>query len=129
MPKTVSSSWKKLQKSIHKEIESIQSSFRSPRQFAAYAGLVPKHKTSGSSVRSNARLSKLGSAKLRKALYLPAVVAKNHNPVLKAFAQKLKAKGKHNMVIIAAIMRKLLHLCFAIIKSNSSFIPNFNLNA
>ena len=54
-------------------------SFKCPRQFAAYAGLAPKHKTSSSSVRGKARLSKLGSAKLRKALYLPAVVAKNHN--------------------------------------------------
>ena len=101
------------------------SSFKSPRQYAAYAGLVPKHRTSGSSVRGKARLSKLGSSKLRKALYLPAVVAKNHNPILKAFSDKLKSKGKHNMVIIAAIMRKLLHLCFAIIKTNSPFNPNF----
>ena len=75
-------------------------------------------------MRGKARLSKLGSSKLRKALYLPAVVAKNHNPILKAFSNKLKSKGKHNMVIIAAVMRKLLHLCFAIIKSNSTFIPN-----
>ena len=101
------------------------SSFKSPRQYAAYAGLVPKHRTSGSSIRGKARLSKLCSSKLRKALYLPAVVAKNHNPILKAFSDKLKSKGKHNMVIIAAIMRKLLHICFAIIKNNSAFDPNF----
>ena len=101
------------------------SSFKSPRQYAAYAGLVPKHRISGSSVRGKARLSKLGSSKLRKALYLPAVVAKNHNPILKAFSDKLKSKGKHNMVIIAAIMRKLLHICFAVIKNNSAFDPNF----
>lgn len=68
------------------------SSFKSPRQYAAYAGLVPKHRTSGSSIRGKARLSKLGSSKLRKALYLPAVVAKNHNPILKAFSNKLKSK-------------------------------------
>ena len=99
------------------------SSFKSPRQYAAYAGLVPKHRTSGSSIRGKARLSKLASSKLRKALYFPAVVAKNHNPILKAFSNKLKSKGKHNMVIIAAVMCKLLHLCFAIIKSNSPFNP------
>jgi len=101
------------------------SSFKSPRQYAAYAGLVPKHRNSGSSIRGKARLSKLGSSKLRKALYLPAVVAKNHNPILKAFSNKLKSRGKHNMVIIAAIMRKLLHICFAVIKNNSAFDPNF----
>ena len=65
------------------------SSFKSPRQYAAYAGLVPKHRTSGSSIRGKARLSKLASSKLRKALYFPAVVAKNHNPILKAFSDKL----------------------------------------
>ena len=165
VPKSVTSTWKKLLKDFKNEIKNIEdsldelfennlelkqhrdnlqtipgigkttatsilaespdlSSFKSPRQYAAYAGLVPKHRTSGSSVRGKARLSKLGSSKLRKALYLPAVVAKNHNPILKAFSNKLKSKGKHNMVIIAAVMRKLLHLCFAIIKSNSTFIPN-----
>jgi len=100
-------------------------SFKSPRQYAAYAGLVPKHRTSGFSVRGKAILSKLGSSKLRKALYLPAVIAKNHNPILKAFSDKLKSKGKHNMVIITAIIRKLLHICFAVIKNNSAFDPNF----
>ena len=165
VPKSVTSTWKKLLKDFKNEIKNIEnsldelfennpelkqqrenlqtipgigkttatsilaespdlSSFKSPRQYAAYAGLVPKHRTSGSSIRGKARLSKLGSSKLRKALYLPAVVAKNHNPILKAFSNKLKSKGKHNMVIIAAVMRKLLHLCFAIIKSNSPFNPN-----
>ncbi len=76
-------------------------------------------------MRGKARLSKLGSSKLGKALYLPAVVAKNHNPILKAFSDKLKSKGKYNMFIIAAIMRKLLHTCFAVIKNNSAFDPNF----
>ena len=51
----------------------------------------------------------------------------NKVSILKAFSNKLKSKGKHNMVIIAAIMRKLLHLCFTIIKSNSSFIYNLTL--
>ena len=161
VPKSVTSTWKKLLKDFKNEIKNIEdsldelfennlelkqhrdnlqtipgigkitatsilaespdlSSFKSLRQYAAYAGLVPKHRTSGSSVRGKAKLSKLGSSKSRKALYLPAVVAKNHNPILKAFSDKLKSKGKHNMVIIAAIMRKLLHICFAIIKSNSS---------
>ena len=166
VPKSVTSTWKRLLKDFKNEMKSIEksldelfennielkqrrdnlqtipgigkttatsilaespdlSSFKSPRQYAAYAGLVPKHRISGSSVRGKARLSKLGSSKLRKALYLPAVVAKNHNPILKAFSDKLKSKGKHNMVIIAAIMRKLLHICFAVIKNNSAFDPNF----
>ncbi len=75
-------------------------------------------------MKGKARLSKLGSAKLRKAIYFPAIVAKNHNPTLKAFAEKLECKGKHTMVIIGAIMRKLLHMIFAILKYETAFNPN-----
>jgi len=98
--------------------------FKDARSYAAYAGLVPKHRTSGSSIKGKARLSKLGSAKLRKAVYFPAIVAKNHNPILKSFAEKLKKKGKHTMVIIGAVMRKLLHIVFAVLKYNTAFNPN-----
>ncbi len=70
---------------------------------------------------------KLGSAKLRKAVYFPAIVAKNHNPILKSFAEKLKRKGKHVMVIIGAIMRKLLHIIFAVLKHNVAFNPNISV--
>lgn len=65
----------------------------------------------------------MGSSSLRKALYFPAIVAKNHNPLLKAFAQKLAKKGNHTMVIIAAIMRKLLHIVFGIVKHKTPFNP------
>lgn len=100
------------------------STFKDAR--AAYAGLVPKHRNSGSSIKGRAKLSKLGSAKLRKSVYFPAIVAKNHNPILKSFAEKLKRKGKHVMVIIGAIMRKLLHIIFAILKHNTAFNPNID---
>jgi transposase len=58
-------------------------SFSNARQLAAYAGLTPKHRTSGTSVRGKSSISKIGSSKLRKALYFPAIVAKNHNPLFK----------------------------------------------
>ena len=61
------------------------------------------------------------SSALRKALYFPAIVAKSHNPVLHSFALKLAKNGKHVMVIIAAIMRKLLHICFGILKHKVAF--------
>lgn len=101
--------------------------FKDARSYAAYAGVVPKHRNSGSSIRGKAKLSKLGSAKLRKAIYFPAIVAKNHNPILKAFAEKLKCKGKHTMVIIGAVMRKLLHIIFAVLKYETTFNPNLSV--
>ncbi|KJV55146.1 transposase IS116/IS110/IS902 family protein [Orientia chuto str. Dubai] len=100
-------------------------SFSNARQLAAYAGLTPKYKTSGTSVKGKSTISKIGSANLRRALYFPAIVAKNHNPIFKQFIQKLSSKGKPTKVIIVAIMRKLLHIVFGVIKNNSIFNPNF----
>jgi transposase len=58
-------------------------------QAAAYAGLSPRQRESGSSVHGKTRLSKVGNAAVRRALYLPAVVAQRANPLLRVFAQRL----------------------------------------
>ncbi|BDG77388.1 IS110 family RNA-guided transposase [Wolbachia pipientis] len=105
------------------EIPDIKA-FRDARQLAAYTGVIPKNITSGSSVHSKPRLSKSGSQTLRKALFFPAIVAKNHNPIIVSFCQRLKKKGKHNMAIVGAAMRKLLHIIFGILTSKSAFDPN-----
>lgn len=91
------------------------------RALAAYAGLNPKHRISGSSVRGKTVISKIGSGNLRKILYFPAVVSSSVNKNFFAFKAKMKNKGKHNMVIIVALMRKLIHIIFAILKNKSSF--------
>lgn len=98
--------------------------FRNARQLAAYAGTIPKNITSGSSVYAKPKLSKMGSPILRKALYFPAITAKNHNPIIMNFCQKLKEKGKHNMAIVGAAMRKLLHIIFGILSSQKAFDPD-----
>lgn len=104
-------------------------SFTNARQLAAYAGVTPKHKTSGTSIKGKTSISKIGSSKLRKALYFPAIVAKNHNPLFKQFVQKLSSKGKPVKVIIIAIMRKLLHIIFGLIKNNTQFNPYLPLDS
>ncbi len=98
--------------------------FDSARQLAAFAGLTPKRHESGSSVRGKTRLSKIGHADLRKLLYFPAMSAVRFNPLLKTFADRLKANGKAPKVILAAAMRKLLHIAFGVLKSNTPFNPN-----
>lgn len=97
----------------------------SARQLAAHAGLVPQERQSGSSVRGKARLSKRGNARLRKALYWPAIVAMRANPLLRAFAERLRAAGKPTMLIIGALMRKLLHQAFGVLKSGRPFDPRY----
>jgi transposase len=96
----------------------------SARQAAAYAGLTPRHHQSGSSVRGRPHLSKLGNSRLRRALYLPAVVAMRANPILRTFAQRLLAAGKPKMAVVGAVMRKLLHQAYGVLKHATPFNPN-----
>jgi transposase len=93
------------------------------RQLAAYAGLTPREQTSGSSVHRRPRLAKTGNSRLRRALYLPAIVAMRHNPAVHALAERLQARGKRPMVIVGAAMRKLLHLIYGVLKSGKPFDP------
>jgi transposase len=93
------------------------------RQLAAYAGLTPRERTSGSSVHRPPRLAKTGNSRLRRALYMPAIVAMRHNPAVRALAERLRARGKRPMVIVGAAMRKLLHLIYGVLKSGKPFDP------
>jgi len=99
--------------------------FTDARALAAYAGLTPKQHQSGTSVHGKPRLSKIGSDRLRKALYFPALTARRYNPVIKAFCDQLSARGKHTMVVLGAAMRKLLHLAYGVLKSGKPFDPNY----
>jgi len=95
--------------------------FESARQAAAYAGLTPSHHESGSSVHRNPRLSKVGSSRLRRALYFPAITALRCNAAIEAFGDRLADRGKEKMVIIGAAMRKLLHICYGVLKNGTPF--------
>ena len=95
--------------------------FESARQAAAYAGLVPSHRESGSSVRGNPQMSKVGNGRLRRAMYFPAMTALRFNSAVKAFGDRLEKRGKEEMVIIGAAMRKLLHICYGVLKSGRAF--------
>jgi transposase len=56
-------------------------------------------------------------------LYMPAIVGMRCNPVLKAFADRLRAAGKRGKQIIAAVMRRLLVLAYGVVKSGRPFDP------
>ncbi len=95
--------------------------FRNARQGAAFAGLVPRLRQSGTSIRGRSRLSKLGSSRLRRGLYFPAVTALRCNPAIQQWADGLRARGKCEMQIIGAVMRKLVHLAFGVLKSGRPY--------
>ncbi|MBC5768731.1 IS110 family transposase [Ramlibacter albus] len=97
--------------------------FASSKQAVAYAGVDVRHYESGSSVRGRPRLSKRGNASLRRALYMPAVVSMRLTGWGKAFTARLTRAGKPKMVIIGALMRKLVEMSYAILKSGKPFDP------
>ena len=103
--------------------------YQSARQVAAFAGLVPRHRESGSSVRGKPRLCKVGTARLRKAMYFPAIVATHHNPIIKAMSERLRERGKCPMVIIGAAMRKLIHIAYGVLKSGRPFDQHYEKTA
>lgn len=97
--------------------------FNNARQAVAFAGLDPRQHESGSSVKGKPRLSKIGHAFLRKALYMPAMVTLYKTAWGKRFRDRLAASGKPPKLIIGAMMRKLVHVAYGILKSGKSFDP------
>jgi transposase len=99
--------------------------YRSARRVAAFAGLVPRERQSGSSARGRVRLSKIGNARLRKALYFPAVTAIRCSPFFQRWAEGLRQRGKSKMAVIGAVMRKLIHLAYGVLKTGRPFDPEW----
>jgi transposase len=95
--------------------------FGSAEQLAAYLGLVPIERQSGSSVLGRAKLSKAGPARIRAVLYMAAVTATRCNPHVKAVYDRLLARGKSKMSALGAAMRKLVHLCFGVLKTRQPY--------
>lgn len=96
---------------------------------AAYCGLAPREFTSGTSVKKRTRLSKAGNARLRKALFLPTQTAVRFNPLLKAFFARLtdpeRDDPKPKMQAIGACMRKLVMICYGVLKNRLPFDPKW----
>jgi len=99
--------------------------FDGARQLAAFLGLTPCHKTSGTSLNTPGRLSGRGNAAVRAALYMPALSARQHNPELSALYDRLIARGKLPKQALTAIMRKLVHLCYGVVKNQTPYIENY----
>ncbi len=97
--------------------------FASARQCVAFAGLNPRQHQSGSSVNGKPRMSKVGHALLRKALYMPAMVTLYKTAWGKVFRDRLASAGKPPKLIIGAMMRKLLQVAFGVLKSGQAFNP------
>lgn len=92
---------------------------------SAYAGLVPRARESGTSVRGRARIGHSGHARLRTALYMATMSGVRSNPILRAQYERLRAAGKPPKVARCAVARKLVHLAYAVVTKKQMFDPNY----
>lgn len=95
--------------------------FKYAKQLAAYAGLNPSIRTSGSSVKGRESMSKMGSHLLRKVLYLPAMSLMGRKTAMSPLIDKLRSRGKKGKVIVGAVMHKLIHIIFGVMKKQVAF--------
>ena len=99
--------------------------YESAHAAAADIGVTPAYYESGDTIRRTPHISKIGKSAVRGVLYLPAMNAIRTNPVVKALADRLVAKGKNGKVIIVAAMRKLIHLAYGVLKNQTPFNPEW----
>ena len=92
------------------------------RAIAALVGVAPFNRESGRW--HGHRFIRGGRASLRASLYMGALVAAQHNPVLRAFYRRLRAAGKPAKVALVAVMRKLLTILNAMMKHQAKWQPH-----
>jgi transposase len=102
------------------EIGSVEL-FGSARQLAAFAGLTPREFQSGSSINGKTRLCKIGNARLRKALYFPALSSIRYSPAMQEFRDRLLSAGKTKMQVVGAVMHKLIRIIYGVLKLGQPF--------
>lgn len=91
------------------------------RQWVAHCGLDPKQYQSGSSVQGKPRISKAGNRYLRAALFMPALVAVQHDAAAAGFYARLQQRGKAKLQALTAVMRKLLHGIYGMFRRGQQY--------
>lgn len=98
--------------------------FAQANQIAAFVGLTPGQRQSGTSLNGPGKLVKWGNAHIRAVFYMPALSAHKWNPIIAALRKRLLARGKTKMTVVVAVMRKMVHLCYGVLKTRKPFDPN-----
>ena len=113
--------WVGPQLGMHMLVVLRSHNFASAEQAAAFLGVVPIEKRSGTSVRSRPRMSKIGPPQLRARLYMSALCGKIYNKRMRNIYDEMCLRGKPKMVAIGALMRKLVHWCYGVLKTGTVF--------
>lgn len=96
------------------------------KSLIAHAGLAPSERQSGKSIKGKSHIAKQGDRRLRKSLYMPALVAIQHNPIIKQFYKRLIERGKPKKLALVACMKKILIIIRSMLINQKTFDPNFN---
>jgi transposase len=99
--------------------------FKNAKALAAFVGVAPRIRQSGTSLRGRGTMSKMGRSALRKAFFMPALVSLRHNPIIIELKLRLTAAGKSKMAIVGAAMRKLIHIIYGVLKNGVPFDEKF----
>lgn len=100
--------------------------FKSIRQLVSYAGLDVIEKESGK-YKGKTKISKKGNARIRSALYMPAMTAARSNNTLKVFYNRINEGRTIKKQGLVAVMRKLLILIYTLWKKNEEYIENYQM--
>lgn len=98
--------------------------FRNAKQFAAFIGISPRQHQSGN-YQGKTTISRMGNSALRKSFYMAAMVAKRFNDRLQPFVDRLQKNGKAPKAVICAVMRKLAHMVFGVLRNKRPFEVNY----
>lgn len=96
-----------------------------PRSICAWVGLIPRRHQSGN-LELPAHIARKGNVHIRNALFMPALVAKRYNPLLRAFAKRLEQSNKTHRAILGAIAHKMLRIIVGLLRSGTDFDPNWS---
>ncbi len=96
--------------------------FESAKAVVKYVGIAPRQSQSGTSVRSGGKLVGTSVGYVRAVLYMAARSARRYNLSCKALYERLRAKGKCHRVALIAVINKLLHQVYAVVKADAKFV-------
>lgn len=98
------------------------SKFSSPKKLVGFVGIDSKIKQSGTSLNIHGHISKRGNRIIRKTLYVAALTAIQRPNLFRDFYQRKLSEGKAKNVCIVAVMRKMIHVIYAVLKRQSPFV-------
>ena len=99
--------------------------FDSAEQLASWSGTAPSETSSGTSVHGKTRMSGKGNVRLRSMFYMCALPAMRHNPLIRDLYHRLRARGLCAKAALLACARKLIMLCYGVLKNRKAFDPTW----